>query len=96
LTNIKFPEARRGYDRDYVDNFLREVAVKIGELQEMLRDAEARAAQAEAKLDGIERPGPIDGPDGERVRRLAEELAAAAVREARTIAATPIDPISPL
>jgi len=49
LTNIQFAEAKKGYDRDQVDNFLRELSTKIGELQDMLRQATARAEAAEAR-----------------------------------------------
>jgi DivIVA domain-containing protein len=50
LTNIQFAEAKKGYDRDQVDNFLRELSVKISELQDMLRQATQRAEAAEAKV----------------------------------------------
>ena len=49
LTNIQFAEAKKGYDRGQVDNFLRELSVKIGELQDMLRQATQRAESAEAR-----------------------------------------------
>ena len=50
LTNIQFAEAKKkGYDREQVDNFLRELSVKIGELQDMLRQATQRAEAAEQR-----------------------------------------------
>ena len=50
LTNIQFGEAKKGYYRDQVDNFLRELSVKVGELQDMLRETAQRAEAAEAQL----------------------------------------------
>jgi DivIVA domain-containing protein len=49
LTSIEFDEARRGYRREQVDNFLRELSVKIAELQELFRQATERAEAAEAR-----------------------------------------------
>ena len=37
LNNIQFAEAKEGYDRDQVDNFLRELSTKVGELQRRKR-----------------------------------------------------------
>ena len=50
LSNISFDEARKGYDRDQVDTFLRGLSEKVGELQQMLRTATERAESADAKV----------------------------------------------
>jgi len=54
LTNIEFADAAVGYDRGQVDNFLRELSVKIGELQDMLRKATERAGAAERHAADVE------------------------------------------
>lgn len=71
LTNIQFAEAKKGYDRDQVDNFLRELSGKVGELQDMLRLSTQRAEAAEVAL-----------AEAEKARSLAEAAAAEATARA--------------
>lgn len=47
LTDVKFSERRKGYDPEEVDNFLAQVSEKVAQLQEMVREATARADDAE-------------------------------------------------
>lgn len=50
VTNVEFSEAKRGYDPEEVDNFLRGVDQRLAQVHDMLRDAVERAEAAEAKL----------------------------------------------
>ncbi|MEJ5254480.1 MAG: DivIVA domain-containing protein [Acidimicrobiales bacterium] len=47
LTDVRFSERRKGYDPEEVDNFLAQVSEKVAQLQEMVREATARADGAE-------------------------------------------------
>jgi DivIVA domain-containing protein len=51
LNNIQFAEVRRGYDRDQVDEFLRELSLKVSELQDLLHEATRRAEVAEGRAN---------------------------------------------
>ena len=83
LRDVEFREQRKGYSPDQVDDFLERLAVGVGQLQEQLREARARAEQAErGRGDG--------GPDEEGITRtlvLAQRTADAALLEARQEAA---------
>ncbi len=83
LTNIQFAEAKKGYDRDQVDNFLRELSGKVGELQDMLRLATRRAEAAEVAL-----------AEAQKGRSAAEAAAAKAVAAAKAAPAPPTTPAS--
>jgi cell division initiation protein len=50
LTDVKFSERRRGYDPEEVDNFLERVSGAVAQLQDKLREATARAEEADAKI----------------------------------------------
>jgi cell division initiation protein len=50
LTDVKFSERRRGYDPEEVDNFLERVSGAVAQLQDKLREATARAEDADAKI----------------------------------------------
>ena len=47
LTDVKFSERRRGYDPEEVDNFLERVSDPVAQLQDKLREATARAEEAD-------------------------------------------------
>lgn len=96
LTSVQFAEAKKGYDRDQVDNFLRELGVKVTELKDMLRDAAQRAEAAEATAaeavrgkaaaEAVLDKARADLAAAEEARRAAEaratEAASSAVNEA--------------
>jgi DivIVA domain-containing protein len=50
LTDVKFSERRRGYDPEEVDNFLERVSGAVAQLQDKLREATARAEEADARI----------------------------------------------
>jgi DivIVA domain-containing protein len=50
LLKTDFPEARKGYDKAQVDDFLRALSEKVGELKRLVQQATQRAEAAEAKL----------------------------------------------
>jgi DivIVA domain-containing protein len=80
LTEVEFSEQWRGYSKNDVDDFLERVAVAVGELQERLRDATARAEQAEQQRSSGE----------DEIRNalvLAQRAATNAVEEAKAEAA---------
>ncbi len=74
FTNIQFAEARKGYDREQVDNFLRSVGDAVGRLQDMLRQATERAEHAEAKVADALRAKSLVEADLDRVRGELTEL----------------------
>ncbi|MDP8976684.1 MAG: DivIVA domain-containing protein [Actinomycetota bacterium] len=79
IRTVEFRERLRGYNQDDVDQFLERMAAGVEILQQRLRDASQRAAQAE------ERP---DGDDTlRRTLSLAQRTADLAVEEARGQAA---------
>ena len=55
LTDVKFTERRRGYDPEEVDNFLERVSSAVAQLQDKLREATARAEQADARAADAQR-----------------------------------------
>jgi cell division initiation protein len=55
LTDVKFSERRRGYDPEEVDNFLERVSSAVAQLQDKLRDATARAEEADARVADAQR-----------------------------------------
>jgi DivIVA domain-containing protein len=50
LLKTDFPEARKGYDKAQVDDFLRALSEKVGELKNLARQATQRAEVAEARV----------------------------------------------
>ena len=80
LTEVEFSEQWRGYSKNDVDDVLERVAMAVGELQERLRDAAARAEQAERQRSTGE----------DEIRNalvLAQRAATSAVEEAKAEAA---------
>ena len=81
LRDVEFREQRKGYSPDQVDDFLERLAVGVGQLQEQLKEATARAERR-----------PADGtPDEEGITRtlvIAQRTADAVLLEARQEAAT--------
>jgi cell division initiation protein len=78
LREVEFQERLRGYHPDQVDEFLEQAALGVEELHERLRQANERAARAEARLAE-------SGSDDDVLRRtlvLAQRTADAAVAEA--------------
>ncbi len=71
LRDIEFRLELRGYNKDDVDEFLERVAAGIELLQERVREAAARAAQAEAEL-GQARSRAADRPFQPEPPRQAE------------------------
>lgn len=55
LTDVKFSERRKGYDPEEVDNFLERVSTAVAQLQDKLREATARAEDADAKIADAEK-----------------------------------------
>jgi DivIVA domain-containing protein len=55
LANVEFDTVKKGYDPEQVDNYLRLLAEKVGQLQTMARDAVEQAEIAQAKLAESER-----------------------------------------
>jgi DivIVA domain-containing protein len=55
LTDVKFSERRRGYDPEEVDNFLERVSSAVAQLQDKLREATARAEEADARVAEAQR-----------------------------------------
>ena len=55
LTDVKFTERRRGYDPEEVDNFLERVSSAVAQLQDKLREATARAEEADARVAEAQR-----------------------------------------
>src|SRR5687768_8336712 len=76
LTEVEFSEQWRGYNKNDVDDFLERVAMAVGELQERIREAAARAEQAEGKRS-------VDDDEIRRTLVLAQRAAASAVEEAQ-------------
>lgn len=56
---LAFATTDHGYDTDDVEGFLHEAGSKIGQLQAMVRQAQARSASAEAQLAARASSGPI-------------------------------------
>lgn len=81
LDEVEFRETFRGYDRNQVDTFLEQLAGAVGELQERIGAAEARAQAAER------RAGDTRGDEASRTLLLAQRTADTALREARDEAA---------
>jgi cell division initiation protein len=82
IRTVEFRERLRGYNQDDVDQFLERMAAGVEILQQRLRDASQRAAQAE------ERPPQGDGDDTlHRTLALAQRTADLAVEEGREQAA---------
>lgn len=78
LTEVKFREEWRGYNRDEVDNFLERLAVALKDLQSRFDQMSERAARAEQQL--------LESTSEDQVRRtlvLAQRTADAALDEAR-------------
>lgn len=83
LRDVEFREQRKGYSPDQVDDFLERLAVGVGQLQEQLKEATARAEEAERRRGE-------GGADEEGITRtlvLAQRTADAALLEARQGAA---------
>jgi DivIVA domain-containing protein len=53
LLKTDFPEARKGYDKAQVDDFLRALSEKVGELKNLVQQATQRAEGAEARLQAV-------------------------------------------
>src|SRR5215213_9050528 len=88
LTTVEFAEKRRGYDPDEVRAFLSEVARAMDGMQQRVREAEARAAEAHRQAAAAPSAPSGPGPEeiAEQARRtlvLAQRTADAAVAEAR-------------
>jgi len=96
LHAVEFREARRGgYNTRDVDDFIERVAAGVGQLQERMRDAQARAESADARVadaqreleDARRRPmSPEAAETDETLRRtlvLAQRTADATVKEAK-------------
>lgn len=86
LTEVEFREQWRGYSPSEVDDHLERIAAAVGELQERLREATERAAQAERRL--------LERNDDDEIRGtlvLAQRTAVTAVEEARAEAAEIIE-----
>lgn len=84
LRNVTFKEQWRGVSPSQVDEFLERVAIAVGQLQERLRRAEDRAAQAESRLAAARE----EDDELRRTLLLAQRTATAAVEEARAEAAS--------
>ncbi len=80
LTDVKFSERRRGYDPDEVDNFLERVSAAVAQLQDKLRQATARAEEADARV-----------LEADRARALAESEMTR-LQESGAGAPPPVDP----
>jgi cell division septum initiation protein DivIVA len=85
FANIQFDEAKKGYDREQVRNFLSELSTKIGELQDMLREATVRAESAEAKV-----------AEATKAKVLAETMAEKAKADAAKAGAAPAPAAEPV
>jgi cell division septum initiation protein DivIVA len=85
FANIQFDEAKKGYDREQVRNFLSELSTKIGELQDMLREATVRAETAEAKV-----------AEATKAKVLAETMAEKAKADAAKAGAAPAPAAEPV
>lgn len=85
LSNIQFSEAKKGYDRDQVDNFLRELSKKVAELQDMLREAAQRAEAAEAQVSEALKAKSV-------AESLAQKAQADAIKAREEAAAAPAQP----
>src|SRR5690606_32328304 len=97
LHAAEFREARRGgYNTRDVDDFIERVAVGVGQLNERVREAEARAEAADARLAELQReleelrrrpaPAPEVTETDETLRRtlvLAQRTADATIKEAK-------------
>jgi DivIVA domain-containing protein len=86
LRDVEFREQRRGYSPNEVDDFLERLAVGIGQLQQQVKDATARAEEAE-------RRGASGSTDEDGIKRtlvLAQRTADAALEEARQQAAATV------
>jgi DivIVA domain-containing protein len=68
LTDVKFSERRRGYDPDEVDNFLERVSAAVAQLQDKLRQATARAEEADARIMEAERSRAVAESEVERLK----------------------------
>lgn len=86
LREVEFRQQLRGYHQDDVDKFLEEVAAGIEVLQDQLRQANERAARAEAARRAVRGQPAEDDLDEDSIRRtlvLAQRTAGLAVREAK-------------
>ena len=102
INEVEFHQKMRGYDPDEVDDFLERVAAAVGTMQEHLREAAERMAEAERRAAQVQQqagaapaPSATIEDDTETIRRtliLAQRTADAAIKEAeesaqRTVAA---------
>lgn len=86
LREVEFRQQLRGYHQDDVDKFLEEVAAGIEVLQDQLRQANERAARAEAARRAVRDQPAGDDLDEDSIRRtlvLAQRTAGLALKEAR-------------
>jgi DivIVA domain-containing protein len=98
LHAVEFREARRGgYNTRDVDEFIERVAAGVGQLNERVREAQARADAADVRLGEMQReldearhrpapPAPVVSETDETLRRtlvLAQRTADATVKEAK-------------
>lgn len=84
LREVEFRQQIRGYHQDDVDNFLEEVAAGIEVLQERLREANERAARAEASRASEGVPSDSTGDDAaRRALDVAQRTVTLLIREAK-------------
>jgi DivIVA domain-containing protein len=78
LTDVKFSERRRGYDPDEVDNFLERVSAAVAQLQDKLRQATARAEEADKRIADAERAQAVAEAQVDKLKADLEAARAAA------------------
>lgn len=91
INEIEFHQKLRGYDPDEVDDFLERVAVAVGALQDRVREAAERAADAERRIIELERlqgagpaAGEVPGPAATSLEEDAETMRRTLVLAQRT------------
>lgn len=91
INEIEFHQKLRGYDPDEVDDFLERVAVAVGALQDRVREAAERAADAERRIVELERlqgagpaRGEVPGPAATSLEEDAETMRRTLVLAQRT------------
>ncbi len=80
LTDVKFAERRKGYDPEQVDNYLSQISERVAQLQDMVRDATARADDAEKKIADAQRAQGVAEAQVDKLKADVERLEGAGPR----------------
>lgn len=88
VEQVRFPQGRKGYDPDVVDQFLDRVAASLRNMDERLRELAARNQSLEAQLNEQRESEAIMRRTLQVAQRAADETVAEAQARARELVAT--------